>query len=189
MSFLALPAQATTSTQEIIDTDQDGLVDELELRFGSDPAQKDTDGDSFEDGLEVQNAYSPTSTAPTRLEKSIFIKLKTQTLEKRVNGIAINAYKISSGRPGSPTPTGEFRVLNKHPRGWSRIAKLWMPYWMAFTTRGHGLHELPEWPGGKKEGANHLGKPVSGGCVRMGVGTAKEMYDWAPIGTRIIIEK
>lgn len=187
--LLASPASAATTSTTALDTDGDGLTDELEVKFGSNPAVRDTDGDTFEDGLEVLMAYSPTNTAPIRLEKSIFIKLKTQTMEKRVNGVAIKVFKISSGLAKTPTPVGEYKVLNKHPRAWSRSAKLWMPYWMAFTNRGHGLHELPEWPGGKKEGANHLGRPASHGCVRMGIGAAKEMYEWAAIGTRITIER
>jgi lipoprotein-anchoring transpeptidase ErfK/SrfK len=186
---VASPSHAATSTPETLDTDGDGLIDVLETKFGTDPSLKDSDGDTFEDGLEVLMAYSPTSTEPVRLEKTIFIKLKTQTMEKRVNGVTIKTFKVSSGLPKTPTPTGEFKVLNKHLRAWSKSAKLWMPYWMAFTTRGHGLHELPEWPGGKKEGASHLGRMASHGCVRMGIGAAKEMYEWAPVGTRVIIEK
>lgn len=186
---VALPTHAATSTPDTLDTDSDGLLDIHERKFGTDIHNKDTDGDSFEDGLEILMAYSPTSSEPIRLEKSIFIKLKTQTMEKRVGGVAVKAFKVSSGLASTPTPVGEFKVLNKYPRAWSKSAKLWMPFWMAFTTRGHGLHELPEWPGGKKEGASHLGKPASHGCVRMGIGAAKEMYDWAPVGTRVIIEK
>lgn len=186
---VALPASAATSTPDTLDTDTDGLLDIHERKFGTDPLNKDTDGDTFEDGLEILMAYSPTTTEAVRLEKSIFIKLKTQTMEKRVGGIAIKAFKISSGLPQTPTPVGTFKVLNKHPRAWSRSASLWMPYWMAFTTRGHGLHELPEWPGGKKEGANHLGRVASHGCVRMGIGAAKEMYEWAPVGTSVTIER
>ncbi len=185
---IAAPVYAATSTPDTLDTDNDGLIDILETRFGTDPTKKDTDGDTFEDGLEIQMAYSPTSSQPIRLEKTIFIKLKTQTMEKRVGGIAVKAFKVSSGLPGTPTPPGEYKVLNKNVRAWSKSAKLWMPYWMAFSTKGYGVHELPEWPGGKKEGANHIGKPASHGCVRLGVGPAKEMYDWAPIGTRIAIE-
>ncbi|MCE9586670.1 L,D-transpeptidase [Candidatus Uhrbacteria bacterium] len=185
---IATPAYAATSTPETLDTDGDGLIDVLEVKFGTDPLNKDTDGDSFEDGLEVGMAYSPTSTEPIQLGKSIFIKLKTQTMEKRVAGIAIKSFKISGGLPKTPTPVGKFKVLSKNTRAWSSASKLWMPYWMAFSGRGHGIHELPEWPGGKKEGANHLGRPASHGCVRLGIGSAKEMYDWAPVGTPVIVE-
>jgi lipoprotein-anchoring transpeptidase ErfK/SrfK len=59
-----------------------------------------------------------------------------------------------------------------------------MPWWMAFKY-GYGLHELPEWPSGKKEGENHLGIRVSHGCIRLGVGPAKWIYDWTPVGTRV----
>jgi len=64
-----------------------------------------------------------------------------------------------------------------------------MPYWMAFTGAGHGIHELPEWPGGAKEGAGHLGIPVSHGCVRLGVGPAGTIYGWANIGDAVYVHR
>ncbi len=171
------------------DFDKDGLNDRLELLFGTDPMQADTDGDSFQDGLEVEMAYSPTSTEAIPLEKSLHIILSTQRMERRVMGIAIASSPVSSGLAKTPTPVGTFKVLDKHPRAWSRSAKLWMPYWMHFSGRGHGIHELPEWPGGRKEGASHLGRPASHGCVRLGVGAAKTAYEWAPVGTKVVIVK
>lgn len=171
------------------DADTDGLNDRLELRFGTDPLSSDTNLDGIFDGAQVISGMSPTSTVPLVLEKSIHISLKKQKLEPRVAGIAIAAYPVSGGLPRTPTPIGTFKILQKNPRAWSNSAKLWMPYWMHFSGRGHGLHELPEWPGGRKEGENHLGRPASHGCVRMGIGTAKKIYDWAPVGTPVIISK
>ncbi|MBI4449730.1 hypothetical protein HY634_01610 [Candidatus Uhrbacteria bacterium] len=49
------------------DVDSDGLTDELEARYGSDPRQSDTDGDGFSDGQEVEGGYSPTG--PGRLSQ------------------------------------------------------------------------------------------------------------------------
>lgn len=172
-----------------VDTDGDGLFDRLELRFGTDPLMKDTDGDSFPDGEEVWMAFSPTSTGDIRLPKSIRIILSTQRLEQRVMGVPIAVYPVSTGVPKKPTPVGEFKVLNKIPRAWSRAAKLWMPWWMHFSGRGHGIHELPEWPNGRKEGENHLGRVASHGCVRLGVGPAKTLYDWTPEGTPVEVVK
>ncbi len=49
------------SNPRIIDTDLDGLDDYSEARiYRSNPVRRDTDGDSYDDGLEVQNGYSPT---------------------------------------------------------------------------------------------------------------------------------
>ena len=86
------------------------------------------------------------------------------------------------------TPAGEYAIRNKAPRVWSRAYGLFMPYWMALVPDGKfGIHELPEWPGGYKEGANHLGIPVSHGCVRLGVGPAQRVFEWTEINTPVII--
>ncbi len=184
---LASSAATPTSTATL-DSDGDGLYDVFEAQLGTNAFSKDTDGDSFEDKHELMTGWVPTSSAPIRMHKSVRINIKTQKLEMKVDGITIRSFPVSTGLPRTPTPKGTFSVLNKHPRAWSRSASLWMPYWMAFTGRGHGIHELPEWPGGRKEGQNHLGRPASHGCVRLGIGAAKELYEWSPIGMKILID-
>ena len=42
------------------DSDNDGLIDELEKIYGTDPNNPDTDGDGFKDGEEVEKGYNPT---------------------------------------------------------------------------------------------------------------------------------
>lgn len=169
------------------DFDQDGLDDRMEILFGSDPMQKDSDSDGFADGKEVAAGFSPTSTSVTLLEKKILITLSKQEMSQMLGGVALAKYKVSTGRKGVATPPGEYQVMNKNPRAWSNHAKLWMPWWMQFSKSGMGIHELPEWPNGRKEGENHLGTPASGGCVRLGVGPAKKIYDWTPVKTKISI--
>lgn len=120
--------------------------------------------------------------------KYIDIHIDSQVMTLFENGRAVDAYIISSGKRGMDTPKGSFQIRNKHPRPWSKAYSLYMPYWMAITPDGkYGIHELPEWPGGYKEGANHLGTPVSHGCVRLGVGSAERVYTWAEVGMPVII--
>jgi len=119
--------------------------------------------------------------------KYIDINLSQQLLGIFNDGINLGSYKVSTGKRGMQTPTGSYKVMNKNLRKWSRKYKLYMPYWMQFTGVGHGIHELPEWPGGHKEGANHLGIPVSHGCVRLGIGAAETVYQWSPVGTLVYI--
>lgn len=124
----------------------------------------------------------------TQKGKLIEINLANQKLSMVQDGKVLGTYIISSGKASMPTPRGTFQIQNKARRAWSEKYGLYMPYWMAFTPSGsYGIHELPEWPGGYKEGANHLGTPVSHGCVRLGIGPAKRLYDWAETGTPVII--
>ncbi len=44
----------------ISDRDGDGLSDDAEARYGTDPSNPDTDGDGYLDGEEVRNGFSPT---------------------------------------------------------------------------------------------------------------------------------
>jgi len=119
--------------------------------------------------------------------KYIDIDLSKQNFYIFEDGKELGAYKVSTGIRGMNTPTGEFKIMAKARRPWSATYGLFMPWFMQFTSQGHGIHELPEWPGGYKEGANHLGIPVSHGCVRLGVGPAEKVYEFAEIGTPIII--
>lgn len=43
----------------VLDTDGDGLPDDLERRLGTDPSDADSDDDGFDDGEEVRNGYNP----------------------------------------------------------------------------------------------------------------------------------
>ena len=135
------------------------------------------------------NAVVPSEIIEAKITegKYIDINLAKQNLSIFEDGKSLGTYRVSSGKRGMATPTGTFKVMSKAPRAYSKKYKLFMPYWMQFTGAGHGIHELPEWPNGYKEGANNLGTPVSHGCVRLGIGPAKTVYGWADIGTPIVI--
>ena len=145
--------------------------------------------DTWNADLDVRLAEARKFTRPLIGQgKYIDINLKSQVMTIFEDGHLVDAFIVSSGLPGMDTPQGEFAIQNRAERVWSKRYSLYMPYWMAITPDGkYGIHELPEWPGGYKEGANHLGRPVSHGCVRLGVGAAAQVYGWADIGTRVIV--
>jgi len=173
-----------------LDWDKDGLSDDLELKFGTDLKNADSDNDGYLDGEEVNSGYNPLSLSGELLPKKIVISLANQSLSYFLNEVAIGSFPVSAGIPSWPTPIGEFKIYNKVPKAWSGLAGLWMPYWMAFTSLGqYGLHELPIWPNGYREGSDHLGTPASHGCVRLGIGPAEFLYHWSDIGTPVIIKE
>jgi len=165
------------------DYDKDGLNDKLELSFKTDLTNPDTDGDGFKDGEEVKNGFNPLG--KEKLEKSIIVDLKNQKLKYLLGGVKLGDFSVSSG-VGNSTPRGEFKIINKNIKAWSSYG-LWMPYWMGLGNGRFGIHELPVWPGGRREGEDHLGKPASHGCIRLGIGSAKELYNWAEVGTKVKI--
>ncbi len=71
VAVTVIPAKSAIALQEdetiegvvaaavVFDADGDGLTDDMEARFGSDPLNSDTDGDGFTDGVEVKNGYDP----------------------------------------------------------------------------------------------------------------------------------
>jgi len=168
------------------DQDNDGLSDYFELRFNTNLLKPDTDGDGYLDGEEIDNAYNPLSDSLLRLDKRIEIDLKQQELSYFLRGVKLNSFLVSSGKNNS-TPRGTYYVLNKIEKAWSSSYGLWMPYWLGLGNGRYGIHELPYWPNGYREGEDHLGTPVSHGCIRLGIGSAKTVYDWVEVGTKVII--
>lgn len=55
-------ATATAPALLTLDSDGDGLPDDVEKRIGTDPLDPDTDHDGFSDGEEVKNGYNPLGT-------------------------------------------------------------------------------------------------------------------------------
>ncbi len=177
----------------VSDMDSDGLSDYWERQFGTDPFRSDTDGDGFRDLDEIDRAYDPLSKEEKRLSQSIEIDLKKQLMTYLVGGRPWKEWAVSTGKTSMPTPRGEFKIVNKSLKPWSRAYGLWMPYWLGLGGDGLrngsiGIHELPVWPGGYREGEDHLGQPVSHGCIRLGVGAARYLYELVEVGTAVVIK-
>lgn len=167
------------------DYDGDGLSDRMELNFKSNLTNQDTDGDGYKDGEEVDNGYDPINGNQSKLNKHIEINTDEQELYYFLGGVKIGTFIISSGINNS-TPKENYLITNKHPKAWSPYG-LWMPYWLGLGNGRIGIHELPVWPNGYREGEDHLGTPVSHGCIRLGVNSAEFIYNWAEVGTPVNI--
>jgi len=180
--FRAAPSLAAAP----LDSDHDGLPDSLELQFKTDPNNPDTDGDGFTDGQEIDWGYNPLSTSTVKLPQKIEVNLKSQSLAYFVSGIKWKEFKVSTGKPSMPTPKGEFEIKTKIKKAWSKTYGLWMPYWLGLGG-SVGIHELPIWPNGYREGENHLDTPVSHGCIRLGIKNASYLYDRIIVGADVKI--
>jgi LysM repeat protein len=85
-------------------------------------------------------------------------------------------YPVAIGKPTTPTPAGEFIILEKqlNPGG------VFGTRWMAFTERRHGIHGTNQ--------PDSISYAVSNGCVRMFNEDVEELFDRVVVGTRVLVE-
>jgi len=62
--YVVADEAATMTTVAFDDSDGDGLSDEEEKIYGTDPTVADTDGDSYSDGVEIKGGFDPLKPAP-----------------------------------------------------------------------------------------------------------------------------
>ncbi|GAA5038656.1 L,D-transpeptidase family protein [Microbacterium fluvii] len=127
--------------------------------------------------LEVAQTPFDTTAYARRLE----VDLSTQTAYLFQNGKVFRSYAISSGKSGTPTDQGHFRIYAK-----VRIQDMGGPSfgyltenvpWISYYNGDEAFHGA-YWH-------NNFGHPMSHGCVNMPVDVAKFVYDWAPVGTEV----
>ena len=111
--------------------------------------------------------------APSPIEIIINVAAKRLTVYRK--GIIYREYIVATGRPETPTPLGNFTVVNKEtdPGG---------PYgtrWMGLSKAGYGIH-------GTNNPAS-IGTAASNGCIRMYNEDVEALFDITPVGTPVRI--
>jgi hypothetical protein len=88
-----------------------------------------------------------------------------------VSGNVVRTIAVSTGKPATPTPPGNYRVYAKIPRWWSTPFREWLPWALPFVG-GIAFHELGDVPA----------FPASHGCVRQSYTVARWTYNFATVG-------
>jgi len=169
-----------------ITVDSKKMAEDVVKIIKENPSDREVEVATTETEPEVQKV-SPGYTLGRYPGKYIEIDLGKQMLYQIEGNTLVGSHNVSTGKWSMPTPTGEFAINAKTDRAYSARYDLYMPYWMSFIGSDYGIHELPEWADGTKEGESHLGTPVSHGCVRLGVGDAAAVYNWAEVGTPVVV--
>ncbi|KKS93061.1 MAG: hypothetical protein UV69_C0014G0003 [Parcubacteria group bacterium GW2011_GWE2_43_12] len=168
------------------DSDQDYLPDAWELSLGTGIMEPDSDGDKYLDGTEVLAGFDPLNPdSSAKLEKLISVDLTKQQLSYSFGGKTLEKFLISGGLPGTTTPRGEFEVITKrdlvnyqgpnydYPNTKWNLRFAWS---QGFSYYIHGAW----WH-------NNFGEPQSHGCVNVSYDNMERLYEWAQVGTKIII--
>ena len=134
---------------------------------------------------QVSNLQSPADLsiglhqAPPTTEKWIDVDLSAQTVTAYEGAVPVNHFIISSGLPGTPTVTGEFRIWAKTSiqdmYGGNRASGdyyyLEDVQWVQYFFEDYAFHAA-YWH-------NNFGQPMSRGCINMRTEDAKWLFDWA----------
>lgn len=134
--------------------------------------------------------------------QAIMVSLAEQRLRAYQDGqLAMWTY-VTTGRPELPTVTGHFAIYAKMtpvefvspwpPGSPYYYPPTWATYWMPFY-EGYGLHDA--WwrhrfgPGTNVSGngPRSLEPTGSHGCVNMPFASAQWLWNWAPIGTPVVV--
>jgi hypothetical protein len=127
--------------------------------------------------------------------KVIIISLSRQSLIACQDGNPFVSTLVTTGRPGMETPQGSFAINGK----WqtyhmvSTCAKgtsCYYPpadvyYAMRFLGSDYFLHSWPQ--GAYGPGTQNDVSVASHGCVHIPIGPIQQIYDWAPVGTSVVV--
>jgi L,D-transpeptidase catalytic domain len=106
------------------------------------------------------------------------------------DGSLYNTHRVS-GRMDQPLP-GTFSVWSRSEWTCSIVHRDICMRWMVrfahtFSGNNIGFHQIPEQNGQPIETLDQLGAPLSGGCVRQSPDDAILMWNWAQIGTTVVV--
>jgi lipoprotein-anchoring transpeptidase ErfK/SrfK len=133
----------------------------------------------------------PTPTPPPNLQR-IVVDISEQQMYVYEGDNLLWKWVVSTGEPGRDTAIGQFKIQSKIEKAYASIWNLDMPYWLGIYWSGSiedGIHALPiNRATGVKLWEGLLGKRVSYGCIILSDENARTLYDWAKMGTPVIVQ-
>ena len=123
--------------------------------------------------------------------KRIVVSISRQHLWAYNGSREVYSFVASTGLATSPTKQGTFQVLDKIPNAYAGQWNLQMPYWLGIYYVGrieNGIHALPILASGQRLWSGYLGRPVSFGCIVLDTLAARQLYQWADVGTKVVVQ-
>lgn len=123
------------------------------------------------------------ATFTTAAAKSIEVDISEQTMTLYENGVPIDTFLVTTGKPGDDTPLGDFTIYEKFTKLDMRGPDYFVPGvpWVMVFQGDYTVHGN-YW-------ATAFGQQSSRGCVGLPPDTAQRVFEWTPRGTPISIHE
>ncbi len=129
---------------------------------------------------------------PTDVHKKVIVDISEQRCRRYEDDTLLDTWPCSTGM-NNATKTGRFQVQSKLTKAYGGTWDIWMPYWLGIYWSGateNGFHGIP-WnaSNGQRIWAGLVGSPATFGCVMLRDVPMKELWNWAEIGTEVVIRR
>lgn len=115
---------------------------------------------------------------PSAAQTEIYIDLWKRKLYLTEDGKVMKHYSIAPGKIESPSPIGEFKIVNMQMNWGSGFGTRWLGLNVPWGTYGiHGTNK-----------PHLIGQTVSRGCIRMHNKDVEDLYQRVHVGTVVRIE-
>ena len=143
------------------------------------------------DYVRVVSAVSSSKSAGTLsgIDKKIIVDRSEQMLYAYEGDVLFMKQSVSTGKEGNATPRGNFTISRKVPSRYMQgplpgisdqeYDLPGVPWTMYFNEYGAALHGA-YWH-------DKFGQQWSHGCVNLPVDKAEILYEWAPVGTVVVV--
>ncbi|HVB36573.1 MAG TPA: L,D-transpeptidase [Candidatus Acidoferrales bacterium] len=124
--------------------------------------------------------------APLATERRIVVSIPDRQIAVVENGRVVLKFRVSVGAPASPSPAGEFRVVNRvtnpvyyHPGEVISPGPVNPvgPRWIGLNIKGYGIHGTNE--------PHLIGRNVSHGCIRLRNRDVKVLFAHVRVGDAV----
>ncbi len=119
-------------------------------------------------------------------DRRIVVSIPDRKLVLLEGNRVLKVYDVAVGKPSTPSPAGEFRVMNRIPNPtYYGTGKIVAPgkqnplgtRWIGLSAKGYGIHgtNVP----------SSIGKAASHGCIRMRQRDFEELFDLVQVGVPV----
>ena len=118
----------------------------------------------------------------------VLVSIPDRRLALLENGKIIRVYRVAVGKTSTPSPAGDFKIVNRvanpayYHKGQVVPAGANNPVgsrWMGLSAQGYGIHGTNQ--------PRSIGQAASTGCIRMGKHDVEELFAMVNVGDQVTI--